>query len=129
MRRRRIFVLVTVACLLIGAPLLIAHGSRPDAATEPRGVGGIISVSGPETAGSVIVINNRRVRLPSDAYVDAYFVTVDCIPMTPCPDPPVYVIRRGNAEIVVEERTGRVWRKEGPDSAFDFLQGVLREDK
>lgn len=129
MRRRRIFVRVAVGFLLIGASLLVACGSRPDAATEPRGGDAIIAVSGPETAGSEIVINNRRVRLPSDAYVDAYFVTVDCIPKTPCPHPPIYVIRRGNAEIVVEERTGRVWRTEGPESAFDFLKGVVREGK
>lgn len=145
MRRRRILLSMMVACLLLGAPLLVAYANRPDAATEPPIVGDnpeskaavkawveqtgrLITVSGPETAGTEIVINNHKVRLPADAYVDSYFVAIDCIPQTPCPKPPVYVIRRGNAEIVVEERSGRVWGRSGPESAFDFLTGVLREE-
>lgn len=146
MRRNPILVSITVACLLIGVPLLIAYADRPSVSSDlsdppivgddpeskaalrawAEKTGRVTAVAGPETAGSEIVINNRKVRLPSDAYVDSYYVTIDCIPQTPCPNPPVYVIRRGNAEIVVEERTGRVWKKEGPESAFDFLKGVVR---
>lgn len=105
-----------------GAP--VADGGTRGERGE--GSGRVIAVSGPETAGSVVVIRGRKVRLPPDAYVSAYYVTVDCVPRTPCPDPPVQVIQRSGAEIVLEQRTGLVWSRSGPAEAWTFLRGIVR---
>lgn len=108
-----------------GAGVPPTDGGASGGREEPPGR--VIAVSGPETAGSVVVIRGRRVRLPPDVYVSAYYVAVDCMPGTSCPNPPVLELRRGEAVIVLEERTGRVVQRSGPAEAWDFLRGIVRE--
>lgn len=86
-------------------------------------------VSGPETAGKPIMVARKDVQLPSDAYVDQFLISIICKPGVPCPQTPVYVLRRGPSSIAVEAVTGRVVHREiapGHDHAFDFLDGVIQ---
>jgi hypothetical protein len=88
----------------------------------------IIKVSGPETAGKLLVIAGKDVQLPPDAYVLALITDSLCIAGRPCPETPSYVIKRGLSTIVIAIHSGTVDKEEvdpNDEGAFDFLKGVL----
>jgi hypothetical protein len=71
----------------------------------------------------------RAVRLPPDAYVEHFTVSVHCVVGRPCPQTPIYELRRGNSTIAVSAPTGAVVEERpapGEERAFDFLREALR---
>jgi hypothetical protein len=67
--------------------------------------------------------------LPPDAYVRAYEAYVQCTVGQPCPDPPIYELRRGAASVRIEAQSGAVIEEDivsGDTGAFDFLREALR---
>ena len=97
-------------------------------AEEREGGGVHTKISGPETAGKLLLIAGKEVKLPPDAYVTAYVAHVLCIVGRPCPETPIYVIKRNSSTIEISIPSGTVIKKDvAPDDegAFDFLKGVL----
>lgn len=96
-----------------------------------RSRGDIKRVSGPDTAGQVISVAGKAVQLPSDVYVDQFVISVRCKPKVPCPQAPIYILRRGPSTLALEAATGRVVdRRTDPghdEQDFDFLKSVLEE--
>ena len=90
--------------------------------------GQIFYVSGPHTAGGLIRVAGRDVRLPADEFV-AYWVTnISCVIGSPCPEAPYYVIQRGNSSIAVSVGSGTDFGENiepGEEGAFDFLKAAL----
>jgi hypothetical protein len=89
--------------------------------------GKLIHFSGPSTMGTTLTIANKRVKLPDDAYVESFVVSVDCA-ASPCPATPAFVIKRGDSSTWVSQQTGERYRTvlhpHGSD-AFAFLDEVL----
>ena len=86
-------------------------------------------VSGPETAGSTIEVAGKQIKLPPDTYVYAYVIIADCVVGTPCPEPPVYGLKRGGSQVTVEKRSGKLWYETiapGEVDPFKFLKEGLR---
>ena len=85
--------------------------------------------SGPATAGSTIGFDDgSSIKLPEDAYIDGYILFGTCL-MDNCPEPPYYVIVRGNSEVILET-DGDIWRMtvdENHPDAFNFLGDLLPE--
>ena len=85
--------------------------------------------SGPATAGSTIGFEDgSTIKLPEDAYIDGYILFGTCLTDN-CPEPPYYVIVRGNSEVILET-DGDIWRMtvdENHPEAFDFLGDLLPE--
>ena len=90
----------------------------------------ITDVTGPSTKGSLIIVANKDIQLPDDAYVAHYIITVTCLANGPkCPETPMYVLTRGNSTIhvsipsgtIVEEKIG-----EGDQDPFKFLKEILK---
>ena len=89
----------------------------------------IIKVSGPETAGKLIVIAGKDVQLPPDAYVYRFVHSVACVVGRTCPETPIYEIKRGDSMITITAPSGTLLEESiapGDDRAFEFLKGVLR---
>lgn len=88
-------------------------------------------MTGPETAGQVIRVAGKDVQLPPDVYVDQFVISVSCMAEAPCPQAPIYVLRRGPSTIAVEVVTGRVVdRRTDPghdEQDFGFLDGVIEK--
>lgn len=87
--------------------------------------GRLLHLSGPKTMGKSIVISDQSVQLPADAFVEYFFTEFECDLGTPCPEVPVYRIKRGPSTIDIEARTGRVWWRVGDQRPFDFLKGAI----
>jgi hypothetical protein len=54
---------------------------------------------------------------------------VQCTAGRPCPDPPIYELRRGAASLRIQARSGSVIKEDivpGDTGAFDFLREALR---
>ena len=86
-------------------------------------------VSGPETAGSTIEVAGKQIKLPPDTYVFAFVVTANCIVGMPCPESPVYVLKRGNSQVGVETGNGKLWNEiVAPEDVrpFEFLKEGLK---
>jgi hypothetical protein len=86
-----------------------------------------VALSGPRTRGSTITIAGRRITLPPDAWVESYIVAGTCA--GPCPELPLYQIKRGNSIISVGIPTGRINGEQvalGEEGTFDFLKEALR---
>ena len=85
--------------------------------------------SGPSTAGSTIGFDDgSTIKLPEDAYIDGYILFGTCLTDN-CPEPPYYVIVRGDSEAIIET-DGDIWRMtvdENHPDAFDFLGDLLPE--
>ncbi len=84
---------------------------------------------GTQTRGAMIHVAGRAVQLPPDAYVDAYEPYVQCTAGQPCPDVPIYELRRGAASLRVEAQSGAVIEEDivpADTGAFDFLREALR---
>jgi hypothetical protein len=83
---------------------------------------------GPQTRGAMILVGGRNVQLPQDTYVSGYEPYVECTVGKPCPDPPIYELRRGPATLRIEARSGTVIEETivpGDAGAFDFLREDL----
>lgn len=81
---------------------------------------------GPQTRGITIRLAGQVLTLPSDVEVSAYQAHVRCAdwPVGACPDPPLYELRRGDATLLVEAKTGRRLRLQtaaGAADPFAFL--------
>jgi hypothetical protein len=90
--------------------------------------GRITYASGTQTAGTRIRIDGRDVQLPPDAYVERFIQDGLCAPGRPCPEAPIYILRRGNSTISISMNSGKVNQESlapGEASAFDFLNGVV----
>lgn len=99
--------------------------SQLPAAPNTRGYE--VALSGPATKGSTIFIAGRKVQLPPDAYVESWIVSGFC--EGPCPELPLYVLKRGNSKISVSARSGTLGEEKvapGEADAFDFLKEALR---
>jgi hypothetical protein len=84
---------------------------------------------GPQTRGATIHVAGRIVQLPPDAYVSAYEPYVQCITGRPCPDAPIYELRREAASLRIEAQSGNIIEEDmvpGDTGAFDFLREALR---
>lgn len=73
-----------------------------------------IEFHGPESAGGIIVINRRQIKLPSDAYIvilhKREFATDRCmIQGMPCPDLPYYILAKNDAVIHIEQNSGKIY--------------------
>ena len=86
---------------------------------------------GPETAGSTILIAEKRITLPPDVYIESMLSTGLCGPGLPCERVrfPAYTLRRGGSIISVDN-AGQFWmRGEGwittPPVEFEFLVEAL----
>ena len=91
--------------------------------------GQVIIVSGPATRGSIVRIAGLEIQLPSDAFVDRYVVDILCIAGRPCPEVPIYELKRGNSTLAVSAPSGAIVEEDtanGEEGAFDFLKEVLR---
>ncbi len=89
------------------------------------------TISGPETAGALIVIAGREVQLPADAYIEEFALKIEFRSDVPRPagaDAPAIAIRRGNSQILVNLATGFTWNESiapGETGAFGFLFAAL----
>ena len=88
------------------------------------------AVSGPTTAGALILIAGREVQLPADAYIDGFVAKIEFGPdVRPYGfDAPLIEIKRGNSKIVVALYTGVTWNESiapGETGAFAFLFAAL----
>ena len=86
-------------------------------------------MSGPETAGSTIEVTGKQIKLPDDPSVLALVATVTCIVGMPCPESPVYVLKRGNPQVGVETGNGKLWNEVvAPEDVrpFEFLKEGLK---
>ncbi len=84
---------------------------------------------GPQTCGALIQVAGRTVQLPPNACVTAYEAYVQCTAGQPCPDPPIYELRRGAASLRIEARSGTIIEQTivpGDTSAFDFVREAQR---
>lgn len=87
-----------------------------------------IKVSGPETKGSTIYVGNKKVQLPADAYIEHYISFGSCIPCYPCPQFPLYIIRRGDSRSEISLRSRSIIAESiapGEEGTFDFLRKSL----
>ncbi len=85
-------------------------------------------LSGPETMGAKISVAGKTVKLPDNAYVKEWIVSALCEAGSPCPQGPIYVIARGNSQIVIDS-IGQIFREEiasNDEGPFDFLKEALR---
>lgn len=122
---------------------LVCSGTGPtaklyDPYRQPSPVAGVLPSTtrqsyaltpGPQTRGAMILVAGRSVQLPPDAYVSSYEPYVECTPGQPCPDPPIYELRRGAASLRIEARSGAVIDETivpGDAGAFDFLREALK---
>jgi hypothetical protein len=83
----------------------------------------------PQTCGALIQVTGRTAQLPPDACVTAYEAYVQCTAGQPCPDPPIYELRRGAASLRFEARSGTVTEQTivpGDTGAFDFVREAPR---
>ena len=92
--------------------------------------GRIHPASGEETKGTDLVIADKKITLPDDAYVKAYIVAV--IPSGQGDDVsrhlPYYVIARGNSTIAISANTGYVLNLNldaSDHKPFDFLKEAV----
>ncbi|MCY3543952.1 MAG: hypothetical protein OXH22_07915 [Chloroflexi bacterium] len=85
--------------------------------------------SGPSTAGSTIGFEDgSTIKLPDDAYIKRHVIFGTCLTDN-CPDPPYYVIVRGDSKLILET-DGDIWRMtvgENHPEAFNFLGDLLPE--
>ncbi|MDE2688790.1 MAG: hypothetical protein OXI16_15030 [Chloroflexota bacterium] len=85
--------------------------------------------SGPSTAGSTIGFDDgSSINLPEDAYIKRHVLFGTCLTDN-CPEPPYYVIVRGDSKLILET-DGDIWRMtvdENNPEAFDFLGDLLPE--
>jgi hypothetical protein len=149
-RRYRVLLAVTLAYVLTGATVIFALASDrvPQTTHSPAPVseqlppidetkeqhkarleaeGRLVHFSGPSTMGTTLTIADKRVKLPDDAYVQSYVVSVDCAAI-PCPVTPAFVIRRGDSSTWVSQQTGARYRTvlhPHDSGVFAFLDEVL----
>jgi hypothetical protein len=88
------------------------------------------AVSGPTTAGALILIACREVQLPANAYIEALELKSDSFgaPRLEGAEAPLIEIRRGNSKILVNLSTGFTWNESiapGETGAFGFLFAAL----
>jgi len=84
---------------------------------------------GPQTRGATIRVAGKTIQLPPAAYVSAYEPYVQCAAGQPCPDPPIYELRRGASSLRIEAQSGTVLDERtgpGETAAFEFLHQALR---
>jgi hypothetical protein len=121
-----------LAIHLVNLPLPLAPAVCPPgtSAEHPalggRGPSG--DPSGPTTCAAEIVVAGSKVRLPPDAYVADLVSVRDCVERTPCGMTTIYVLRRGESEVLVSQRTGTGTNEKiapGEEGAFDFLPEVV----
>jgi hypothetical protein len=96
------------------------------ATVEAQG-GRRVVLSGPQTRGSTITIAGRQLALPTDAWIESLILAGTCA--GPCPELPLYQIKRGNSTISVGIPTGRINGEQiapGEEGAFDFLKAALK---
>jgi len=83
--------------------------------------------SGPATYGKTIVIADKTLQLPQDAYIEGNTVIVECRVESKCPASPVYVLARGGSSIRID-RNGNIYGEilaPGEEHAFDFVRAVF----
>ena len=114
------------------APLATARPLTPEEATayERRRENQSVSepASGPATMGKTIEVGDGTVKLPEDAYIKRHVIFGTCLTDS-CPEPPFYVIIRGNSKVILET-DGDIWQMtvdEMHPDAFDFLGDLLPE--
>lgn len=96
---------------------------------EEKGIS--IKVSGPETKGSTIYVGKTAIKLPPDAYVEHIIVHGECIVNLPCPQFPLYIIRRGNSTGAISMGSHSIIAENvapGEAGAFNFLKDKLPVD-
>ena len=84
--------------------------------------------SGPATMGKTIEVGDDFIKLPEDAYIKRHVIFGTCLTDN-CPEPPYYVIVRGNSKVILET-DGDIWQMtvdEMHPEAFDFLGDLLPE--
>ncbi|MXY46737.1 MAG: hypothetical protein F4Y44_07080 [Chloroflexi bacterium] len=85
--------------------------------------------SGPATAGSTVGFEDgSSIKLPEDAYIKRHVIFGTCLTNN-CPEPPYYVIVRGDSKLIIET-DGDIWRMtvdENHPDAFNFLGDLLPE--
>ena len=77
----------------------------------------------------MILVAGRNVQLPQDAYVSSYEPYAECTAGQPCPDPPIYELRRGAASLRIEAKSGAVIEETivpGDAGVFDFVHDALK---
>lgn len=96
----------------------------------------LITISGEETRGAEIKINDEYIKLPDDVFIKAYVVHDDYLEQKIDYNIhlPFYTIQRGDSVIMISVNTGYVVNRHlapGQENAFDFLRfavkGVLPE--
>ncbi len=90
-----------------------------------------VKVSGPETKGSTIYVGKTAIKLPPDAYVEHIIVHGECIINLPCPQFPLYIIRRGNSTGAISLGSRSIIAENiasGEAGAFNFLKDKLPVD-
>lgn len=97
-----------------------------EALQDPRNR--VVEVSGPSTRGSAIQVAGRVVQLPPDAYVETYTISATCLPGKPCPQAPLYTIRRGQSKLTVSQPSGVVVEEKvmpGEEGVFESIRRQL----
>ncbi|MBX3010152.1 MAG: hypothetical protein KF832_01550 [Caldilineaceae bacterium] len=106
MRKTYIASAILMVIAIVMASVLFSRTSMGN--DDPKSVqerilseGHVIETSGPNTAGSTIVVNNTEIVLPKDVYVDSLIVTGFCIdvPADQCPRPPLYYLKYTGSDI------------------------------
>lgn len=66
------------------------------------------TISGPETAGSVINVAGQDIQLPDNVYVNAYVATILCVPGRRCPEVPAYALAMtdSDAQLTISQESG-----------------------
>jgi hypothetical protein len=93
---------------------------------QAREDGLIRSTRGPSTAGSVISIAGKDVKLPDNTYIEKRWYTEFC--RKDCPVNPVYKLRRGESTVWVDS-AGKMWDEDIADGrvdAFNFFREAVR---
>ena len=102
-----------------------------EAAREQRRESQSVSepAEGLATMGKTIEVGDRFIKLPEDAYIAKHILFGICPSDVDCPQPPFYVIVRGDSEIYLET-DGDIWQMtvdENHPGAFNFLGDLLPE--
>lgn len=96
---------------------------------EEGNSGRLVPASGPETRGIVIHVAGKPIQLPPDAWIEREITFIQCALGEPCPQAPLYELRRGSSRIVISVPSGD-WGHEriapGEEGAFDFIKGKGR---
>ncbi len=109
-------------------PRTLAEDDALRAQIDAESNGKRVAASGPETAGTLISVGGKEIRLPADVWVQDYVVEIFCPAGQTCARTPAYELRRGDSSILVDA-DGVFWSEKieaHPGDQFAFLVEGLK---